>query len=283
MTSGASLNIDISNICGLKCRYCRADAGTINMSLSKFEGIIRSHPEIQYVRIGGGDPLPHPQFSEMINTLLDNEKIVTVSTNLLTGTDKLAQFYNKPQISNSKQISNPKLTLQVSIPSSDRRIYHKVTSYDVLGDVIKNLTEIKENIPTVINCVVYKTNLNSVPELIDYAIDELKVPIRINLAYPVGRAVGLDILNQKELADLTQAVSIKRIEKNANRDWVISGLRFTDSSCSNIIVPCSANAYYFGQKKEECSCPERVYYDVFGNKGICEFLWGVNKDGFFKR
>jgi len=81
-------DISISNHCTKGCNFCYRDS-TANfnfMSLENYRGILQqlNHPKwgnVFQVAIGGGEPLEHPDFLEIVNVTLDYNIVPNFTTN----------------------------------------------------------------------------------------------------------------------------------------------------------------------------------------------------------
>jgi MoaA/NifB/PqqE/SkfB family radical SAM enzyme len=259
-----SVNIDILNDCNLGCEYCRVEKGKEYMPLDLFKEIVDSNNNTKFFAVGGGEPLLHPDLEEMINYLLVKEKIINVSTNLTRNinvlTKKLPLIFSE---------SPPNFTLQVNLPASDKELYKEITGRDLFEKVQNHFTQINEiGYNTLVNCPVYKKNIQHIPDHIEFVINELSSKIRINFAYPVGPASDLELPNRDEIQELAIEISRKRLSYPKH---VISEIAFTSPKMTNVIIPCSAYAQLFGEKYQECHC-SKLYYDVKGIQHKCEFL-----------
>lgn len=250
-----SVNIDISDKCNLTCEYCRQTPGDTEMDLETFRQIVDSHPDIRLFGIGGGEPLLHSRLEDMLYLLLENGKIVNLSTNLVENAHRLVEFFDIPP---------EDFTLQVSLPGADRSLYEIVTGVDAFEQVLANVYEIKDRISIVFNHVVYRDNIHGAPDMMELS-KEMDIPVRINVGYPIGYARKLHVATPDQLQVLADQIQTKIVEGYP----IISGIRFKDSSCTDIIVPCSHNSGYFTGEPGICH-RDRVYYNQHGERGICE-------------
>jgi molybdenum cofactor biosynthesis enzyme MoaA len=229
------------------------------MDFSFFNSIVGNHPQTRFVGVGGGEPLLHPDFERMMAVLFEAGKTVVMSSNMFRNTEKLEWFYG---------MSADRFTLQASIPAADKELYERITGVDALEEVEQNLDIINGHLSMLVNCVVYKGNLSTVPETIDYVHDRLGLPVRISLGYPAGNARDLDVLSCSDVADLARMISAKRVEGKR----VISAIRFKDSSCTEVYIPCTLYAAAFGAGENVCACEEdETYYNARGKQSRCEF------------
>jgi molybdenum cofactor biosynthesis enzyme MoaA len=253
-----NVSIDISDKCNLSCGFCRVYPGTNYMTTQTFDYIRHQINESAYVGIGGGEPLLHPDLREFIVKLIHDGHHVTVSSNMVHEEKAFASVMGFP---------HDKLHLQASLPCIDPELYANITGQNQVELVLDNLNWIKDQMPVAVNCVVYKANLFNVEDTIDFVAGELGIPIRVGLAYPVGKASDLKILSYDELVKLTEIILVKRIEGMK----VISGLRFMDASCTEVEIPCKDNGGYFGIDENQRCMQDKVYYDPQGIKYKCEF------------
>jgi molybdenum cofactor biosynthesis enzyme MoaA len=257
-----SIGIDINNACNSQCQFCRLEHGNKEMGLDQLRSIVQENPQARYIGISGGEPLLHSHFEEILRAVRSINPLaqVCVSTNLTTDVEKLLSLSRR----------EGRYTVQVNVPTVDPTRYCNITGRDVFSQVEQNLLQVKEHLPLMVNCVVYQSNFHHVEQLIDYVLQNWDVPVRVDLAYPVGPARSLSILTPDQVLALTHLISRKQIEAGTRGGLILSGLRFEDHSCTKVVIPCTANARYFGGVEAGCN-HEKRFYDVDGRMHRCEF------------
>lgn len=91
------VDISISNHCSKGCSYCYRDSTSNNyfMSLEDYELVIKSlynekWGNVFQIALGGGEPLEHPNFIEILNITRDYNIVPNFTTNGLHVTNKIA-------------------------------------------------------------------------------------------------------------------------------------------------------------------------------------------------
>jgi radical SAM protein with 4Fe4S-binding SPASM domain len=117
------VNIEISNICNLKCSFCPAGEAEANvMDVARFESVIgQVAPMTEEVVLHLlGEPLGHPQFSRILDSCEAAKVPVNIVTNgvLMTG-DRPAQLL-RPVV---RQVSFSLHSFEDNFKDSDPRVY----------------------------------------------------------------------------------------------------------------------------------------------------------------
>ena len=71
------LTIEISDKCSLNCLQCSTEAGsdgTIYFSLEQIKSILEKYNNFKAVRLSGGEPLEHPQLTEIVRLIAQQNK-----------------------------------------------------------------------------------------------------------------------------------------------------------------------------------------------------------------
>lgn len=198
---------EVNNTCNLRCKYCPVVKGSKQLPLVE---IIRrtSNTRYDYLGISGGEPLLHPNISDIIRHFSEIADVVALSTN---GTVKPNFGYTK------------NLGVQVSIPSLNPEVFAMVTgagnSDKIISDIKTNLYLLKEigglgiKIKTVL-CDI-NSEEKSILELIEFARD---MGIGI-VFYPavITKEDSIDLVSIKTLRALREVIT-PLILSNAKED-----------------------------------------------------------------
>lgn len=91
------VDISISNYCSKGCEFCYRDSTTAgeSMTVSDYEFVLdsllsKTWGNVFQVALGGGEPLEHPQFLEILKTTVDRGIVPNFTTNGLGITKKVA-------------------------------------------------------------------------------------------------------------------------------------------------------------------------------------------------
>jgi MoaA/NifB/PqqE/SkfB family radical SAM enzyme len=117
------VNIEISNVCNLKCSFCPAGEAEANvMDVARFESVIRQVAPLteEVVLHLLGEPLGHPEFSRVLDSCESAKVPVNIVTNgvLMTG-DRPAQLL-RPGV---RQVSFSLHSFEDNFKDSDPRVY----------------------------------------------------------------------------------------------------------------------------------------------------------------
>jgi len=268
MENYMSLTIDINGRCNIRCEFCYQDLDGSVLDTDKIFSIVDENPGFETIEIGGGEPLLDKRIIDIINELIEREKRIHISTNathLPEGFLDLEQTVrDNTQIQVSLHASNPGLYREI-IGKELFDNHLKQTGENLFDAVISNIEKIKERYLTVISTVAYQKNLKDIPNIVELAYG-MDIPIRINLAMPVGNGNFVRRLNAKQLDGLKGYLLGQRFIKG---NMVESPLIHINN--------CYALASAYGIEKEgpcPVDCNAKLYVSPRGEKTICEFYGG---------
>lgn len=250
----SELTIDINGTCNLSCDFCYKELDNSELSTEKIKSIIDEN-QSSSVDIGGGEPTLHKDLPEILKHITIQGKKANVSTNATIIPGIL--FYLKENIKDST-------TMQISLHASNKYLYEEITGKDLFDAVIENTNELKKYYSTQINTVVYKKNIDDVPNIVNLAKD-LNLPVRISLVMPVGKGKNVDLINKAQLQELKTYLFSKKI----NGAKIESPLLHFNN--------CRILENAYGIKKTN-SCPfdlkNKTYINSNGERSVCEFNIG---------
>lgn len=228
-------NIPRSVPCRSYC-YTRTDINK-NMDLNTFLGILQKHTPRQ-IALGGGEPLLHPQFSEMISIASQQKflKHVNFTTN----------GWQIPESLNS--IANTVGGIAISI---DNLRYPKLFSHGLPSTVEKNLKQYQQHeILLACNFVISPNHLEVLDILIQFLLkNHFKIVYLLGLKSPNINWINKRTNSEKE---------ILRFINRAKDYGIFVGL------------DCCLMTLFSGQK---CVAGKRfIIYDPMGNSSNCAFM-----------
>lgn len=96
-------DISITDKCNLSCIYCYANASQAkcqHMELKLFKKITKEleNAGVNYIRIAGGEPLMHPQFTEILSYCKDLHLLKSLSTNATLLNEEVASKIKQSEI-----------------------------------------------------------------------------------------------------------------------------------------------------------------------------------------
>lgn len=181
------MRLSITDACDLRCEYCRprglcqlnghSVAQNINADMDELLAYVRAASElgIRHIRLTGGEPLLYPQLDKLLPAFRNVRGIDTISV-----TTNGTRLKEKAKILAENHIDS----VNVSLDTTDRKLYEKVTGFDGLKLVKKGIKEARAyNINIKLNAVL--TALTDVLSLVKYA-DSCQIPVRFIEQMPVG-------------------------------------------------------------------------------------------------
>lgn len=152
--------LDVNLACSLRCSFCLSNAGRREKSFLPLSVIERLAGEmkalgVMYVKIGGGDPLLHPYFPEILAVLRRAGCFITMSTNSVTMTRERAALLAANDVRVSVSIEGME-----SVNDSFRGRGHFRKAMGALSilkrsgaDVLLRTTLLRENLKEISNLV----------------------------------------------------------------------------------------------------------------------------------
>ena len=247
------LTVDLNGICNIGCEFCyqNLDGSTLSeRAIYK----ITDESEFDTVEIGGGEPLIDKRIIPIIKGIREKGKSVHISTN--------ATFIPEGVLDLEDKIRKG-TTVQVSLHASNPKLYEEITGRNLFNNVIKNIGRIKPKYDTVMSSVVYQRNLDDVQNLVGLA-EELELPLRINLVFPIGNGKNVKLLTQKQIDQLRGYLLVERIKRGS----MIDSPLIHESNCTAL------EKGYGIEKKGLCpvDCDMKRYVSPRGEVYDCEFL-----------
>ncbi len=143
--------ISLTNMCNLKCAYCNnGDEVNTNISIEFYKNLIDAlvYSGVDKIRFTGGEPLLNKNIIELLEYTSSKKEINDIS---ITTNGVLFGKYADDLIQSGLTRIN------VSLDSINKDIYSKITGYNELGNVFKNIKIAKEKgIIVKINAVLLK-------------------------------------------------------------------------------------------------------------------------------
>lgn len=206
LTSPLNVTIQITNRCNLNCIHCHRNfKNTKDLGLGSFKKIIKELRSLNVfnINVSGGEPILVAQLPEMIKAVDDFGMKVTMSTNGLLLTKKLASFYKRAGLS-SIQIS-----IDSANPSRHNAIRGMQNAYGILAEKIKILKKLE--IDFVVVTTLINQSLEEYSRVIDLAYRAGASAHKTNTTVPQGegRKLGRGFLPMREY----KKVWIKKVKE----------------------------------------------------------------------
>ncbi len=175
----SSVTLELTKACNQKCKHCYLKVRPPRpfytyknniLSLQDWNSFLERLRDINVVEltITGGEPLIHPNFFDIIDTVRQVGFALSMNTNGLLLNDKVIE----------KLLDTPLINLSVSLYSHLPDIHDKITG--VTGShstTFKNINKaIKAGIPVIMNCPIMTLNQDTISDTIAFAFDR-KIPL----------------------------------------------------------------------------------------------------------
>ena len=196
------LRVSVTDKCNLRCRYCMPPEGVSKLSHSDIMSIeeitricaILCDMGVRRIRLTGGEPLVRKGITDLVRDLssLDNAPEILMTTNGVLLSEKISALYEGGLTG-----------VNISLDTSDREEFLKMTGYDRLPDVVNSIDAAYDTgIRVKINCVPIRGfNDGRIPEIAAFAQDRM-IDVRFIELMPIGCAAGYDRFLGKEVLDM---------------------------------------------------------------------------------
>lgn len=275
------LTIDINTSCNLECKFCYQDLDGSSLSKDDIFKIVDANPNSSIIEIGGGEPFLHSEILDIITGLREKGKKVHISTN--------ATEIPKDFLDLDERIRH-ETEVQISLHASNPQLYGKITGRNLFDKVIKNIGIIKPKYKALITSAIYNENFNDVPDIVNL-VNELDLPIRINLVFPIGKGKNVELIGPRKIDQLRNYLLGQKLQKGNLIDssllccvekvpktgayWSINPSRLSTVPPLLHINNCAALESYYGiEKKVSCpvDCGTKKYISSRGEIYSCEFV-----------
>ena len=194
------LYLDITSVCSLPCSFClqsdRKSETTLPLTVIQKIAQELAQLGIMYVKIGGGDPLLHPNFPEVLSTLRSAGCFLSLSTNSVSITPQIVELLARHSVRVSVSIEGMR-----SVNDSQRGAGH-------FDKALKALEMLQAaGINTLLRTTLLSQNLSEVPQLVELA-KNLRTKIKFAYCRPAGRAVS----NQTIIGKAERAAYLRTID-----------------------------------------------------------------------
>ncbi len=186
------LRVSVTDKCNLRCRYCMPPEGVSKLSHSDIltiEEITRicallCEMGVRRVRFTGGEPLIRKGITDLIHNLssLDNAPEILMTTNGVLLAKSIKALYEAGLAG-----------VNISLDTTDRNEFLRMTGSDLLSDVINSINAAYETgIRIKINCVpITGINDKEIPKIAEFARNRM-IDVRFIELMPIGCAAGYD-------------------------------------------------------------------------------------------
>jgi radical SAM protein with 4Fe4S-binding SPASM domain len=167
------LALEVTKKCNLRCIHCYLSAGDANdneLTLNEIKELLKSTKDSGgiSVALGGGEPLLRDDCIEIIEYAASLDLLISLGTNGTLIDKKL-----------SKLLSELPIKIQVSLDGASKETHDHIRgegSFELAVRGIDNLINEGMEKDIVIAFVPMKTNVNEIPDIIDFAL-ERQIPV----------------------------------------------------------------------------------------------------------
>ncbi len=248
----ANLTIDINGVCNEACKFCYQDLDGSVLPERDILNLVKNQPDKRTIEIGGGEPFLDPRIVGLTKSIRKMGRSVHISTN--------ATLVPRGFLDLEDSVREG-VQVQVSIHGSNPERYYRVHGRDLFDKVVDNAKKIKQRFSTLMTSAIYQENFDDVPNLVALS-EELGLPLRVNLVFPVGKGKHVQRLSPGQVDSLRGYLLGQRLSKG---DKIDSPLIHSNN--------CYAIANAYGVPREGL-CPldcGKVYVSPRGSVRGCEF------------
>lgn len=179
------VDIELTNMCNLKCKYCYVDFNKpIEIKNIDYKKTIELLDELRemgtlFITITGGEPTLHPQFKDILNHALKNKFYVRILTN--------GSALSEDDIKGLNEISkNGLLSIDISMHSLKENVFDDFTQKQgTFKKVMKTIELLKETeIPLSLVCNITNINIDEIEDISSFC-EKNQIEIQFNpIVYP---------------------------------------------------------------------------------------------------
>ena len=206
--------VDITDNCQLDCKHCLNKELNMHNQLdyTTMKSIVEECDKhgVFFVKLGGGEPLLHPNIFEIIKDFSDANIAVSLSTNSYLINDAVAKYFKEYHVKVSVSIEGPK----------DINDYIRGTGhYDVALNALKILKENDCNVILRVTLTRYMLDVDKMMEMINLA-NSYGVKLKVSYCRPSGSAIDNELLINYEDKEKYYEI-IKLINDDKYRNLII--------------------------------------------------------------
>lgn len=174
MSTPKSVEIEITNACNLRCKYCShfTSAGDVSKDLPKeewlkfFEELNRC--AVIDVTLSGGEPFYRDDLKELIDGIVRNRMRFSILSNGTLITDEMSAF-----LAETKRCSYVQVSIDGSIPMTHDAFRGKGNFYKAIKG-IESLQ--KYNVPVTVRATIHRQNVNDLEGIARLLLEEIGLP-----------------------------------------------------------------------------------------------------------
>ena len=252
------LFLDITDECNLECKHClntRLNSKHY-LSLDVIKQIANECEKlgIFYVKLGGGEPLLHPNFSEIIKILREKNIFISLSTNGYFIDESIAKLLYENQVKVTVSIEGPE-RIDAEIRGKDH--------FDVAVNALRILKRNKVNVSFRVTLTKYLLNTELIENLRQLAMKE---QVKVKFAYCKPSGLALDnqmIIGMEDKKEYYEIINILNEPNNLKYFIIENGMMKNQDKYYE-------DFYYRGKG---CGAGSRtMHIDALGIISACVFI-----------
>ena len=271
--------LDINTECSLHCPFCLSDSGKGSksaLSLQTIREIAREAKRlgVMYVKIGGGDPLLHPDFFEIVSELRAAGLFISLSVNSVKMNSEIALFLTKQKVRVSVSIDGAQ-----AVNDSLRGENHFAQALEA-AEILK-----QAGANVVLRTTLLKVNLFDIPSLIDLA-RSMELKLKLSYCRSAGRAVKNQLmLSPADYADYLNVLRLINSQEILPHVSMDEGMMFThdDEVKAKLFRDCMCGAsnrsMHINAKGAVSPCvflgPQSYFGEILKDGAILDFWNGT--------
>ncbi len=235
------LSIELTHNCPLKCKHCYVEAGSGDSLSTKLVKKILDDVEelnIQQIQLTGGEPLLHPQFAEILESLISKNKEVQIFTSGFVFNDHIGSMLKRYN-------NNKNILFQISIDGLEN--FHD-DFRGIKGAYQKSMSFIKflhsVNITTIVALCYSNQGYNQMSRLCKDLKNSGVRMLRIGAVSAQGRAKDNEIYSTKNGIFHIRRICKKLQDEHADESFSIQfnedngSIQSTDNHSKSIMKNC---------------------------------------------
>lgn len=208
------LSIELTNKCSLNCIYCSSNASIYketHLDLDRIKEIIEETCHLFHIKkvsLSGGEPFLYPYFWDLFNFLASKDlDIILYTSGLVIEDNKKNAPLPEKILSNLSKYG--KIQIIMNIQGHNQELIEKINNTkDSYPSIIKTIERIRKyKIPLGAHIVPFVSNMNYLPDIVNFSIDHGFSDLNFLRFVPQGRGSNGDLYcSRNEFLTITKTI-----------------------------------------------------------------------------